>query len=197
MKRKQKQQLSSLIPLGASGALCLALLGFTIPKMGALEDLKREWERIEPLAFRGAVLAGSDDPSVRFGEEPQLQLPSGDGGIEFGKLVTLCGEAARIAFDSYRLAEASGWPPKAPDEASKALPESYTDFKWSSDPGAVVRRRQIELGFSCDFPSLLDFCRRLQEIPRLAQVCSLEVKGSDGKLQVGMRVEAYNLSVPR
>jgi len=197
MKRKQKQRLSTILTVGASGVLSLVLLGFTIPKIAELEGLQKEWERIKPIADRGAALQGSEreDPASRPSGDPRQQLPGRDEGIEFGKMVSQCAEAAGIDLD-YALEEPRGWPPKLANEET-GIPDAYKDYQSESEPGSPVRRQQMRLEFSCDYASLLQFCRKLQEIPRLAQICSIQLNGLGKKLKVEMRVEAYSLAVPR
>ncbi len=197
MKAAKKRKLELMVGLSVSVAICLGLVGFTVPKVNELESLRSEWSKIEPLAERGRLIqqieAQEFSASPEPGRDPRILLPSNDNPLEYLIAVLRMGVEVGVGEIPYHQVEPpAAYPPKASQILENVIPTAYNEH---SNParGSKIARHPIRLEFRTGYLGLLNFCRQLQVIPRFAQIVSIQLESDGSTVDVNLLLEVYSL----
>lgn len=210
MDRKKKAQLKIWFIAGSCGLVAVGMLGVTFPKMGRLDELKKQWAEMEPIASRVITFEDNDEGTVKpvfqQGQDPRTLLPEDErSALEFYHLVRRASMESGIphsAFLTFKLDKSSNWPaalaiPSGPPSGEKPL--EYQETPNFADPPSRVRRHILRMSFYCEFQALMKLCDKLRNIPRFSQICSITLRrdpnaGLDKNVGAEIVLETFTLA---
>lgn len=196
MKAAKKRKIELMVGIGASLVICLGLVGFTVPKVNELESLRAEWAKIEPLAERGRLIQQIENEQISTTPEPlkdpRVLVPTRDNPLEYLVSVLRMGVEVGVGEIPYHQVEPpASWPPKSNQVFENVIPTTYNEDSSISRESEIVRHA-IRLEFRTGYLGLLNFCRKLQEIPRFSQIVSVQLDSDGNTVDVNLLIEVYS-----